>query len=127
MLLQDFDFKVEHRAVAENGNADCLSRFPIDSMGGPEVPHWKRGDITFRHETLLAMMALGVGEQEKVDETTEATSGEVWADKHLLEYLQAGKHSEEWDALERDRVYRRGTKYRWLGTSLYKVGEKEMS
>ena len=52
----------------------------------------------------MALMALGVGEQKKVDETTKAVSGEVWADKHLLEYLQAGKHSEEWDALERDRV-----------------------
>ena len=36
LLLQEFDFKVEHRAGAENGNADCLSRFPTDSMGGPE-------------------------------------------------------------------------------------------
>ena len=87
LLLQEFDFKVEHRAGAENDNADCFSRFPMDSMGGSEVPDWERGDITFRPETLLAMMALGVGEQEKVDETTEAASGEVWADKHLLEYL----------------------------------------
>ena len=70
------------------------------------------------------MMALGVGDQYRVDETTAAASGEVWADRQLLEYLQGGKKSEEWDALERDRVYRRGTKYRWLGTSLYKVGEK---
>ena len=37
LLLQEFDFKVEHRAGAENGNAHCLSRFPMDSMGGPEV------------------------------------------------------------------------------------------
>ena len=124
LQLQEFDFKVEHRAGAENGNADCLSRFSVVSIGGPEVPDWERGDITFRPETLLAMMALGVGEQEKVDENTVAASGEVWVDKHLQEYLQAGKHSEEWDALERDRVYRRGIKYRWLGTSLYKVGEK---
>ena len=86
-MLQEFDFKVKHRAGVENGNADCLSRFPMDSMGGPEVPDWERGDITFRPETLLAMMALGVGEQEKVDETSETASREVWADGHLLEYL----------------------------------------
>ena len=31
LLLQEYDFKVEHRAGATNTNADCLSRYPLPS------------------------------------------------------------------------------------------------
>ena len=31
LLLQEYDFTVEHRAGVENTNADCLSRYPLPS------------------------------------------------------------------------------------------------
>ena len=31
LLLQEYDFTMEHRAGVDNTNADCLSRYPLPS------------------------------------------------------------------------------------------------
>ena len=38
LLLQEYDFHVEHRAGTANTNADCLSRYPLEST--EMHPNW---------------------------------------------------------------------------------------
>ena len=42
LLLQEYDFHVEHRAGTANTNADCLSRYPLESTeDAPELDQTK--------------------------------------------------------------------------------------
>ena len=45
LLLQEYDFTVQHRAGVDNTNADCLSRFPMVSDKNAPVLDWSRGEI----------------------------------------------------------------------------------
>ena len=45
LLLQEYDFTVQHRAGVDNTNADCLSRFPLVSDQNAPILDWSRGEI----------------------------------------------------------------------------------
>ena len=43
LLLQEYDFTVEHRKGVENTNADCLSRYPLPSDADAPTMDWSKG------------------------------------------------------------------------------------
>ena len=45
LLLQEYDFTVEHRKGVENTNADCLSRYPLPSDADAPSMDWSKGEI----------------------------------------------------------------------------------
>ena len=55
LLLQEYDFTVEHRAGTANTNADCLSRYPLLSAADAPVLDWTKGE-NLAPTTFLAMM-----------------------------------------------------------------------
>ena len=56
LLLQEYDFTVQHRAGVDNTNGDGLSRFPVASEVNAPILDWSRGEIP---TYLTAMAALG--------------------------------------------------------------------
>ena len=55
LLLQDYDFTVEHKAGVDNTNADCLSRYPLPSAADAPTLDWTKGEI-LASATFLAFM-----------------------------------------------------------------------
>ena len=55
LLLQEYDFTVEHRAGTDNTNADCLSRYPLPSDADAPIMDWTKGEIMVP-ATYLAFM-----------------------------------------------------------------------
>ena len=45
LLLQEYDFTVDHRAGTENTNVDCLSHYPLPSDAAAPVLDWTKGEI----------------------------------------------------------------------------------
>ena len=45
LLLQEYDFTVEHRKGVDNTNADCFSRYPLPSDAGAPLMDWSKGEI----------------------------------------------------------------------------------
>ena len=43
LLLQEYDFTVEHWAGTTNTNADCLSWYPLPSAANAPVLDWTKG------------------------------------------------------------------------------------
>ena len=56
LLLQEYDFTVEHRAGTANTNADSLSRYPIPSAADAPLLDWTKGEV-LAPTTFLALMA----------------------------------------------------------------------
>ena len=56
LLLQEYDFTVEHRKGVDNTNADCLSRYPLPSDADAPSMDWSKGEI-MPVATFLAFMA----------------------------------------------------------------------
>ena len=113
LLLQEYDFTVEHRKGVDNTNADCLSRYPLPSDAEAPPMDWSKGEI-MPAATFLAVM---VG-------ATTATPGEeekdIWRDEPVLRFIQTHKYGSGLSAKERDRIYRRARAYRWMGSSIFK-------
>ena len=55
LLLQEYDFTVEHRKGVGNTNADCLSRYPLPSDADAPSMDWSKGEI-MPVATFLAFM-----------------------------------------------------------------------
>ena len=98
LLLQEYDFTVEHRKGVDNTNADCLSRYPLPSDADAPLMDWSKWEI-MHPVTLLAFMAsvIPVAEEE----------GDIWQDGEVLRFLQTHKYESGRSARERDRIYRR--------------------
>ena len=110
LLLQEYDFTVQHRAGVDNTNADRLSRFPLVSDQNAPVLDWSRGEIPpCQAMAVLGGLALSLGKKD------------IWADKEVLHFIQTHQHTKGLTAQERDRIYRRARGYRWLGSSLLKL------
>ena len=56
LLLREYDFDVVHRVGAESTNADCLSRYPLESIAAPPILDWTKGEI-LPPATYFALMA----------------------------------------------------------------------
>ena len=115
LLLQEYDFTVEHRAGTDNTNADCLSRYPLISDAAAPVLDWTKGEI-LAPATFLAFM---VGNADKAPPGEEET--DIWDDIEVLRFIQTHKYGGGLSAKERDRIYRRARGYRWMGESVYKL------
>ena len=55
LLLQEYDFIMEHRKGVVNTNADCLSRYPLPSNADAPSMDWSKGEI-IPVATFLAFM-----------------------------------------------------------------------
>lgn len=119
VLLQEYEFKEQFRAAGtENKNADYLSRYPQPAEEADGIiPDWGRGDYNIGPEAYFAFMARRVENESGVGERSRV---EIWEDTNVLDFLRTHKDGEHLGVLERDRVYRRVTQYRWLGGTLYK-------
>ena len=117
LLLQEYDFTVEHRKGVENTNADCLSRYPLPSEAGAPSMDWGKGEI-MPIASFLAFMAHQVtsGGGNAIAEEDR----DIWRDAAVLHFIQTHKHGRGQSAKERDRVYRRAKSYRWMGESVFK-------
>ena len=112
LLLQEYDFTVQHRAGVDNTNAECLTRFPLMSEENAPILNWSRGEIP----TYQTAMATGAAVPSR-EETN------IWGGKEVLHFIQTHQHGKGLSAQERDRVYKRSRGYRWLGNSLFKLME----
>ena len=55
LLLQEYNFTVEHRKGVDNTNADCLSRYPLPSDAEAPSMDWTEGEV-MPAATFLAFM-----------------------------------------------------------------------
>ena len=111
LLLQEYDFTVEHRKGVDNTNADCLSRNPLPSDADAPLMDWSKGEI-MAPAAFLALMAnteLAPLEEEK----------DIWQDIPVLIFLQTHKYAKGLSVKARDRIYRRAKAYRWMGYTNY--------
>ena len=115
LLLQEYDFTVEHRAGSDNTNADCLSRYPLPSSASTPILDWTKGEI-MAPATFLAFMVgtntLNLDADKEVD---------IWHDVEVLRFLQTHQYSQGMSAKSRDRFYRRAKAYRWMADSVFKI------
>ena len=56
LLLQEYDFQVEHRAGTANTNADCLSRYPLESTEDAPELDWSKGEVLVPANFLALMV-----------------------------------------------------------------------
>ena len=82
LLLQEYDFTVQHRARVDNTNADCLSRFPLVLDKNAPILDWSRGEIP----PCQAMAALG--EMAPIREERD-----IWEEKEVLHFIQTHQHT----------------------------------
>ena len=115
LLLQEYDFTVEHRAGVANTNADCLSRYPLPSVENAPVLDWTKGEV-LAPVTFLAFMVGTSAPSVRVEEERD-----IWNDVEVLRFIQTFKYGTGLSAKERDRVYRRAKAYRWLGDGVMKL------
>ena len=106
LLLQEYDFTVQHRAGTENANADCLSRYPLTSEAGAPILEWSRGEVLSVASYLACMAAVGSPLPRKEE------AKEIWEDVEVLRILQTHKYGCGLGDKDRDRVYRRAQGYR---------------
>ena len=115
LLLQEYDFKVEHWAGAKNTNADCLSRYPLPSAADAPILDWTKGEIMAPTTFLSFMVGLSTssskGEGEK----------DIWSDVEVLRFLQTHQYGGGLSARERDRIYRGEKSYRWMSDGVFKL------
>ena len=45
LLLQEYAFRVQHRARTDNANVDCLSRYPLLSNAEAPVLDWSKEEV----------------------------------------------------------------------------------
>ena len=114
LLLQEYDFTLEHRAGTDNTNADCLSRYPLPSDADAPILDWTKGEIMVP-ATYLAFM---VGEAKQTGGEEEK---DIWNDVEVLRFLQTHPYGGGVNAKERDRIYRRAKSYRWMADGVPKI------
>ena len=119
VLLQEFDFVVEHRAGTENTNADFLSRYPLTGKGEPAILDWNKGDYNQPPATYLAFMAYATVPLA----THMGGAEEIWEDHEVLQLVKTHGYPPGLSSKARDRIYRRGRNYRWMGSSLFRILE----
>ena len=115
LLLQEYDFNVEHRKGVDNTNADCLSRYPLPSDADAPLMDWSKGEIMppAAYLAFLATPANRGTEEEK----------DIWHDSPVLKFLQTHKYEQGLSVKGKDRVYRRAKAYRWMADGVYKLLE----
>ena len=78
LLLQEYDFIVQHRAEVDNTNVDCLSRFPLVFEENAPILDCSRGEIP---TYMTAMAAIGATTPTKEEK-------DIWGDKEVLHFIQ---------------------------------------
>ena len=48
---------------------------------------------------------------------------DIWGDGEVLQFIKTHQHTKGLTAQERDRIFRRARRYRWLGNNLFKLQE----
>ena len=110
LLLQEYDFTVEHRKGIENTNADCLSRYPLPSDARAPAMDWSKGEImpvaTFLafmvgvpHATLGGEASVVVEEKDIwMDDSYRRTgTGVGRAPERGIESIDAPSHTAGWE------------------------------
>ena len=95
LLLQEYDFTLQHRAGVDNTNADCLNRFPLVSEENAPILDWSRGEIPIYLTAMAAREATAPPKKEK----------DIWEDKEVLHFIQTHLHIKGLTAQERDRKF----------------------
>ena len=113
LLLQEYDFTVEHRKGIDNTNADCLSRYPLPSDADAPLMDWSKGEIMAPAAFLARMV--------DTDPTPPEEEKDIWQDIPVLIFLQTHKYAQGLSVKARDRIYRRGKSYRWMADGVYKI------
>ena len=106
LLLQEYDFTMEHRKGVDNTNADCLSRYPLLSDADAPLMDWSKGEIMQPASWLAFMVGVALAPTEE--------ERDIWQDATVLRFLQTHKYESGRSAKERDRIYRRAKAYRWM-------------
>ena len=106
LLLQEYDFTVEHRAGTANTNAECLSRYPLPSAANAPVLDWTKGEV-LAPVTFLAMMVGSMPSTDAIEEERD-----IWDDAEVLHFIVTHKYQDGLSAKTRDRIYRRAKSYR---------------
>ena len=115
LLLQQYDFTVEHRAGTANTNADCLSRYPFPSAANAPVLDWTKGEV-LAPATYLAMMVGAAPSTDAVDEERD-----IWDEAEVLHFILTHKYHDGLSVKTRDRIYRRAKSYRWMGDGVMRL------
>ena len=117
LLLQEYDFIVQHRLGTENANAECLNRYPLASEAGAPIPDYSRGEVLPVASYLACMAGVGIPLPRKEE------AKEIWEDVEMLRILQTHHCGCGIGAKERDKVYRRARGYCWMGDNLFMLLE----
>ena len=115
LLLQEYDFTVEHRAGVDNTNADFLSRYPLPSAADAPTLDWTKGEILAPVSFLSFMVGIPSSSTEADGEK------DIWSDVEVLRFLQTHQYGGGLSARERDRIYRRAKLYRWMADNVFKL------
>ena len=115
LLLQEYDFTVEHRPGKENTNAGCLSRCLLPSLAKAPVLDWRKGEI-LAPATFPAFMAGVKRGLPKIEEDND-----IWNDMGVLHFLTTHQYPSGVTARARDRVYHQAKAYRWMADNLFKL------
>ena len=97
LMLQEYEFEVIHRAGTANGNADALSRSPLEGSGdrtGARMDYEDAEREAGRVSELLAFAG---------EEDVEQVQRDIWLDQDCLAWLQLGTLPAEAGPSERDR------------------------
>ena len=121
-MLQEHGFTVVHRAGTENANAECLSRHPLLATHGVPILDWNRGDYNKAPATYFAMLT-GLDPSPIVDTGEE----DIWEDTQVLMFLQTHKYGIGSSALSKDKSYWRARSYRWMGSDLFRLQQRDVT
>ena len=115
LLLQEYDFTVEHRAGTANTNADCLSRYPLPSSANAPMLEWTKGEV-LAPVTFLALMVRAAPTTNVAEEERD-----IWEDAEVLNFILTHKYHDGLSAKSKDRIYRRAKSYRWMGDGVMRL------
>jgi hypothetical protein len=129
LMLQEYDFKVVHRAGLVNLDADALSRNPCSSQRDSTRARWhvtngEEEEMPVWHAShCLSLLEMNVDSHEWIptDLEGEEESGgakDIYEDGPVLEYLRSMELPNEVTSKERDRILQRAIRFEWEGVHL---------
>ena len=130
LMLQEYDFKVVHRAGLVNMDADGLSRNPCPSQKDATGARWHVSEdeekIPSWHAACLSLLAYrgDVPSHSSDKREGEEESGGVMDIHHdgpVWSYLRDSVHPAGITPKERDRITQRAKRFAWEGTQLLRV------
>jgi hypothetical protein len=129
LMLQEYDFKVVHRAGLVNLDADGLSRNPCPSQRDSTGARWHVSEgeeeaVPGWHAShCLSLLAMNVDSHDRIttDLEGEEESGgakDIYEDGPVLEYLRSMELPSEVTSKERYWILQRAKRFEWEGVHL---------